>query len=251
MENQTLIQYINGIADNALILAQRLSELCGHGPTLETDMALTNISLDLFGQTRGYYQYVAKLADNGKTEDDFAFLRNEREYINVLLVEQPNRNFAYTIARQFLYDHFHLLLMEKLQHSSDETLSAIAKKGIKEVKYHRRFSSDWIKRLGDGTEESHKKIQEAIDDLWRFTDELFHQTEADKKAVEEGYGVDVATLKETYYENVSKILKEATLEIPEQKYFQKGGKNGVHTEYMGFILADMQYMQKTFPGMKW
>ncbi len=244
-------KYILGIADNALILAQRVSELCGHGPTLETDIAMTNISLDLFGQARGYYQYAAKLSDDGKTEDDFAFLRNEREYINVLLVEQPNRNFAYTIARQFLYDHFHLLLMEKLQDSSDEILSAVAKKSVKEVRYHKRFSSDWIKRLGDGTQESHGKIQEAIDDLWRYTDELFHQTEADKTAVKDGYGVDVTKFKENYYENVSEVLKKATLEVPELKYFQKGGKRGVHTEYMGFILADMQYMQKAFPGVKW
>ncbi|HET8809163.1 MAG TPA: 1,2-phenylacetyl-CoA epoxidase subunit PaaC [Flavobacteriaceae bacterium] len=251
MKNETLIHYIEGIADNALILAQRLGELCGHGPTLETDIAMTNISLDLFGQTRGYYQYAAKLSDDGKTEDDIAFLRNEREYINVLLVEQPNRNFAYTIARQFLYDHFHILLMKELQHSTDETLAAIAKKGIKEVSYHVRFSSDWVKRLGDGTEESHQKMQEAIDDLWRYTDELFHQTEADKTAVKEGYGVDVSKFKEIYYGNVSEILKAATLVIPEQKYFQKGGKKGVHTEHMGYILADMQYMQKTFPGMKW
>ncbi|HET8837926.1 MAG TPA: 1,2-phenylacetyl-CoA epoxidase subunit PaaC [Flavobacteriaceae bacterium] len=251
MKNEILIKYIFSVADNALILGQRISELCGHGPTLETDIAMTNISLDLFGQTRGYYQYAAKLSEDGKTEDDFAFLRNEREYINVLLVEQPNRNFAYTVARQFLFDHFHLLLMRELQDSTDDNLAAVAKKSIKEVSYHVRFSSDWIKRLGDGTAESHEKIQEAIDDLWRFTDELFHPTEAEKTAVKEGVGVDVSALKTTYYENVSEVLKKATLKIPELKYFQKGGKNGVHTEYMGFILADMQYMQKTFPGMKW
>lgn len=251
MTNETLIHYIEGIADNTLILAQRLGELCGHGPTLETDIAMTNISLDLFGQTRSYFQYAAKLSDTSKTEDNFAFLRNERDYINVLLVEQPNRNFAYSIARQFLYDHFHLLLMEELQNSTDETLAAIAQKSIKEVRYHVRFSSDWIKRLGDGTEESHAKIQEAIDDLWQYTDELFHQTEADKVAVKEGYGVEVTTFKKAYYENVTEVLKKATLEVPDQKYFQKGGKNGVHTEHMGFLLADMQYMQKTFPGAKW
>lgn len=251
MKNENIIHYILGIADNSLILGQRLSELCGHGPTLETDIAMTNISLDLFGQTRGYCQYVAKLSDDGKTEDDFAFLRNERDYINVLLVEQPNRNFAYSIGRQFLYDHFHILLMQELQNSTDETLVAIAKKAIKEVSYHERFSSDWIKRFGDGTEESHQKIQEAIDDLWQYTDELFHQTEADKIAVKEGYGTNVSKLKETYYENISEVLKEATLSVPEQKYFQKGGKKGIHTEHMGYILADMQYMQKTFPGAKW
>lgn len=251
MTNEATIKHVLSIADNSLILAQRLSELCGHGPTLETDIAMTNISLDLFGQTRSYYQYAAKLSDKSKTEDDFAFLRNERDYINVLLVEQPNRNFAYSISRQFLYDYFHLLLLEELQNSTNETLAAIAKKGIKEVRYHVRFSSDWIKRLGDGTQESHAKIYEAIDDLWQYTDELFHQTDADKIAVNEGYGVDVTTFKKNYYENVSEVLKKATLEVPDQKYFQKGGKNGIHTEHMGFLLADMQYMQKTFPGAKW
>ena len=155
-----LIKYILGIADNSLILGQRLGELCGHGPNLETDIALTNISLDLLGQTRNYYQYIARLSGNNKTEDDIAFMRSEREYINVLLVEQPNDHFGYVIARQFYYDVFHYLLMQNLQNSSDETLAAIAKKGIKEVSYHLRFSSDWIKRLGDGTKESHQKIQE-------------------------------------------------------------------------------------------
>jgi ring-1,2-phenylacetyl-CoA epoxidase subunit PaaC len=234
-----------------LILAQRLSELCGHGPTLETDMALTNISLDLFGQTRGYYQYAAKLSNDGKTEDDFAFLRKEREYVNVLLVEQPNRDFAYVIARQFLFDHFHLMLMEGLQNSKDETLSAIAQKAVKEVRYHKRFSSDWIKRLGDGTEESHQKIQEAINDLWRYTDEFFQMTEAEKTAAENGIGVDISQFRESYYENISQVLKEATLAIPEEKYFQKGGKKGIHSEHLGYILADMQFMQKTYPNMKW
>jgi len=141
--------------------------------------------------------------------------------------------------------------MEGLQYSKDETLAAIAKKGIKEVRYHKRFSSDWVKRLGDGTEESHEKIQIAIDDLWRYTDELFQMTEAEKEAAENEIGVDISQFREKYYEEISEVLKEATLTVPEQKYFQKGGKNGVHTEHMGFILADMQYMQKTFPNMSW
>lgn len=243
--------YILGIADNALILGQRLAELTGHGPTLEVDIALTNISLDLFGQTRGYFQYIAKLSKDGKTEDDFAFLRKERAYVNVLLAEQPNRNFAYTIARQFLYDHFHLLLLQELEKSSDETLASIAKKSLKEVTYHKRFSSDWVKRLGDGTPESHEKIQKAINDLWAYTDELFHQTEADKIAVKEGYGVDVTSLKKIYYTSVTKTLEEATLSVPENTFFQKGGKQGIHTEHMGYILTEMQFMQKTYPGMKW
>tara|TARA_R110002049_G_scaffold1130_13_gene8329 strand:- start:2337 stop:3095 length:759 start_codon:yes stop_codon:yes gene_type:complete len=250
-ENHDLYNYILGIADNSLILAQRLGELCGHGPSLETDIAITNISLDLIGQTRSYYQYAAKLAGGNKTEDDIAFLRLEREYKNVLLVEQPNTHFGYVMARQFLFDVYHLMLMERLQNSKDENLAAVAKKGIKEVSYHKRFSSDWVKRLGDGTGESHDKMQEAINDLWRFTDELFHMTESDKEMAKLGVAVDLSELKEKYYEKVSEVLKEATLEVPENKYFTKGGKDGIHTEHMGYILADLQYMQKTFPNMKW
>ena len=196
-----LVQYIYGIADNSLILGQRLGELCGHGPSLETDIAMTNISLDLLGQVRSYYQYAAKLIGDGATEDTIAFLRKEREYKNVLLVEQPNTDFGYSITKQFLFDVYHLLLLEELQNSSDATLSAIAKKSIKEVSYHTRFSSDWIRRLGDGTEESHNRIQTAINDLWTFTDELFHQMDADKKMVSEKIGVDVTQLKALFYKN--------------------------------------------------
>jgi len=251
INKNTLIDYILGIADNSLILGQRLGTLTGHGPSLETDIACTNISLDLFGQVRGYYQYAADLSEEDKTEDDFAFLRKEREYKNVLLVEQPNRDFAYVIARQYLFDVFHILQMQELQNSKDENLAAIAKKGIKEVSYHVRFSGDWMKRLGDGTEESHNKIQEAVDNLWGYTNELFMMTEADKEASEAGIGVDVSKLKNTYYNRVENLLKEATIEIPESKYWQKGGKEGIHTEHLGYLLSDMQYMQRTYPNMKW
>ena len=249
--NQNLYQYILGIADNNLILGQRLGELCGHGPTLEVDIALTNISLDLLGQVRSYYQYTAQLLGDGKTEDHVAMLRPEREYLNTLLVEQPNTDFAYVMARQFLFDVFHHLFLNQLKNSKDETLAAIAFKAIKEVSYHKRFSSDWIKRLGDGTEESHNRIQEAINNLWVFTDELFYQTESDKAMIAEGVGVDTSLLKEAYYNKVKEILTEATLEIPESKYFQKGGKQGIHSEHMGYILAELQYMQRAYPNMTW
>ncbi|MBP2831590.1 phenylacetate-CoA oxygenase subunit PaaC [Aquimarina sp. U1-2] len=251
MKNENLIQYIYGIADNALILGQRLSELCGHGPSLETDIAMTNIALDLLGQTRSYFQYVAQLSGDNKTEDDIAFLRTERQYKNVLLVEQPNTHFGYVITRQFLFDVFHFLLLQELQNSKDEMLAAIAKKAIKEVSYHQRFSSDWIKRLGDGTEESHQKVQEAVNDLWKYTDELFHMTGDDVKTEELGIGINVALLKERYYQKVSEVLEEASLTIPEMKWFQKGGKQGIHSEHMGYILSDLQYMQRTYPNMKW
>jgi ring-1,2-phenylacetyl-CoA epoxidase subunit PaaC len=246
-----LIQYICGIADNSLILGQRLGELCGHGPSLETDIALTNISLDLFGQVRSYFQYAAELQGNQTTEDTFAFLRKEQEYRNVLLVEQPNTDFAYVIARQFLFDVYHQLFLEKLQLSSDQTLAAIAKKSLKEVTYHVRFSSDWVIRLGDGTEESHNRISNAISDLWIFTEELFSATEVENEMSKNSIGVDVSALRDTYFQRVHDVLNEATIAIPDVKYFQKGGKQGNHTEHMGYILTEMQYMQRTFPNMTW
>ncbi len=233
------------------MLGQSLGERCGHGPSLETDIACTNISLDLFGQVRSYFQYAAKIAGDDRTEDEIAMLRTERQYKNVLLVEQPNTNFAYTLGRQFLFDVYHLAFLAQLQKSTDLTLSAIANKCIKEVSYHERFSSDWVKRLGDGTAESKEKMQEAINDLWRYTDELFHQTDADKAMVAEGIGVDVTKLKENYYKQVNELLEESNLEIPESKYFQKGGKQGIHTEHFGYLLSDLQYMQRTYPNMEW
>lgn len=246
-----LYNYILGIADNSLILGQRLGQLCGHGPSLETDIACTNISLDLFGQVRSYFQYAAKIAGDQRTEDDIAMLRKERDYKNVLLVEQPNNNFAFTIGRQFLFDVYHLAFLTELQNSNDFTLSVIAKKCVKEVSYHLRFSSDWVKRLGNGTPVSKEKMQEAINGLWTYTDELFYQTNADKEMVFEGIGVDVTKLKNNYYSHINNILLEATLEIPESKWFQTGGKEGIHSEHLGYLLSDLQYMQRTYPNMEW
>ncbi len=249
--NKHLVNYILGIADNSLILGQRLSELCGHGPSLETDIALTNISLDLFGQVRSYFQYAAEIQGNESSEDTLALLRKEHQYTNVLLVEQPNIDFAYVIARQFLFDVYHQLMLEKLQLSKDQTLAAIAYKSIKEVNYHVRFSSDWIRRLGDGTEESHQRVQQAINELWIFTDELFHLTEADQAMIAVEIGVDVSQFRDSYYNQVNHILTESTIEIPQVEYFQKGGKQGIHTEHMGYILTEMQFMQRTYPNMIW
>jgi ring-1,2-phenylacetyl-CoA epoxidase subunit PaaC len=249
--SKELSEYICGIADNSLILGQRLGDLCGHGASLESDIAITNVSLDLFGQVRSYFQYAAKLLGGSASEDTIAFLRKENEYRNVLLVEQPNTDFGYVITRQFLFDVYHLLFLDKLQHSSDETLAAIAVKSIKEVKYHVRFSGDWMIRLGDGTEESHNRIHQAVNDLWIFTDELFHVTENDQKMIDAGIGVDVRLLKDAYYQQVKSVLTEASIEVPTIEYFQKGGKKGIHSEYMGFILTEMQYMQRTYPNMSW
>src|SRR5690554_6484707 len=246
-----LYNYILTIADNSLILGQRMGELCGHGPSLETDIACTNISLDLLGQVRSYYQYASKIAGDGRTEDDIAMLRPEREYVNILLVEQPNTDFAYTMARHFLFDVYHFLFLKELEKSKDLTLAAIATKSLKEVTYHQRFSSDWIRRLGDGTEDSYQKMQAAIDSLWMYTDEFFHPNPAEIAITEEGTVVDITKLKKKYYETVSEVLEEATLKIPESKYFHKGGKQGIHTEHMGFILAELQYMQRTYPNLEW
>ena len=246
-----LYQYILEIADNCLILGQRLGELCGHGPNLETDIACTNISLDLLGQVRSYYQYAAQVKNDGSTEDDIAFLRMEREYRNALLVEQPNTDFAYVIGRQFMFDLYHYLFLKELQHSHDLNLSAIARKSIKEVSYHLRFSSDWLKRLGDGTEESHQRIQNAINTLWPYFEELFEISDAARQLLNKGIAVDTKGIRKDYLNSMQEYLQEATLKMPEIEHFQFGGKSGVHTEHMGYILADLQYMQRAYPNMTW
>lgn len=246
-----LHEYIISIGDNALILGQRLGEWCGHGPALETDMAMTNISLDLFGMVRSYYQYAAEVEGKGRTEDDIAFLRFERDYKNVQLVEQPNGNFADTITRQFFFDAWHLLFLEELAKSNDTQLAAIAAKSIKEVKYHLRFSSQWVLRLGDGTDESHEKMQNAVDNLWMYTEELVTPTNLELEMATKGIGVDVSQLKTTYFEQLESTLHEATLKIPQNIWMQQGGKSGIHTEYLGHLLSEMQYLQRAYPGATW
>ena len=251
MEKQSLYAYMLTLGDNALILGQRLGELCGHGPSLETDIALTNIALDLLGQTRSCFQYAAAQLE-GKSEDDVAFSRKENQYTNVLLVEQPNTDFAYVITRQYFFDVYHLMLMEWLAvNSADETIKAIASKAVKDARYHRRFSSDWILRLGDGTPESHQRVVQAVEDLWPYTQEFFVPSEAETLAAQAGIGPELSSFKEHYYNDVVSLLQKATIAVPENPYFQKGGKQGVHTEHMGYLLADLQYMQRTYPNMTW
>lgn len=246
-----IVQYLLCLGDNTLILGQRLGEWCGHGPILEVDMALTNISLDLLGQTRSYFQYAAELEGKGRSEDDIAFLRDARQFRNVLLVERENGNFADTIARQFFFDTWHLLFLEELQHSQDEQLAAIAGKSIKEVRYHLRFSSEWVIRLGDGTEESHQKMQQAVDDLWMYTGELCETTDLDREMAEMGIGPDPSVLKSAYDMQIADVLRTATLQVPEASWQQSGGKQGLHTENLGFLLADLQWLQRSYPGAKW
>lgn len=249
--NNLLVDYVLHLADNALILGQRNSEWCGHGPVLEQDIAITNISLDLIGQARSLFQYAAELRGNGATEDSLAYLRDEREYKNCLLVELPNGDWAQTITKQFFFSTYQLLLYTHLQQSKDTTLAAIAEKSLKEVIYHVRWSSEWIIRLGDGTEESRKRIEKAIAELWPFAGELLIPANYESALAKENISIDVSTLKESWHQKINEVFAEATLTAPQQGWSQTGGKNGVHTEHLGFILTELQYMQRAWPGMEW
>lgn len=246
-----LYQYLLSIGDNSMILGHRLSELCGHGPSLETDIALTNISLDLFGQVRSYFQYAAEVKGEEMTEDRIAFLRYPNQYRNCLLLEQPNKDFAWVIVRQFFFDAFHKPFLEELGESLDPQIAAIAKKSLKEVSYHLRFSKQWMIRLGDGTEVSRQKMQAAVDFLFPYCGELFEETDLDKEMKENNIGADLSVVKDTFMQTVSETLEAATLNLPEVSWHKGGGKAGIHTEHLGFILADLQYMQRTYPDMKW
>lgn len=300
MTNDT-INYTLHLADNALILAQRNSEWCGHGPVLEQDIAITNISLDLIGQARSFYQYAAELinakgahfpsafglrqraassfsggasltaGDTGEpvptgragqaealiTEDSLAYLREGRAFKNCLLAEQPNGDWAQTILRQFFFSTYQYLLYQRLLQSTDATLAAIAEKSLKEVTYHVRWSSEWVIRLGDGTEESHNRLLNALDELWMFTGELFTPAGYELATASTGIGVDVTALRAEWEQRVNEIFGEATINnfstagSGEGAWMQSGGKDGIHTEHMGFILAEMQSMQRAYPGCEW
>ncbi len=239
-----LTNYILHLADTTLILAQRNAEWCGHGPILEQDIAITNISLDLLGQSRNFYQHAATLIGENIDEDKLAYLRKEREFKNLLLVEMPNGDWAQTILRQYLFSQFQYLLFEQLQNSSDEQLAAIATKALKEIKYHVRWSSEWAIRLGDGTKESKTRMLNAIDELWRYTGEMFLPAKYET-------AIDFAAIKNTWEQKVKIVFEEATLPFPENIFMQTGGKEGVHTEHLGFILAELQYLQRAYPNSQW
>jgi ring-1,2-phenylacetyl-CoA epoxidase subunit PaaC len=260
----SLINYTLHLADNTLILAQRNSDWCGHGPILEQDIAITNISLDILGQARNFYQYAAQLINESKTpsrqfgkageeasEDTLAYLRDNRDYKNCLLVEQGNGDWAKTILRQFLFSNYQYLLYENLQHSSDEQLAAIAVKALKEVAYHLRWSSEWVIRLGDGTEESHQRMINAINELWPYVDELFFNADYETALLPDNIAVDVSSLKNPWYQKTEEIFSEATIKIPENVFSQRGGKQGIHTEQLGYVLAELQFMQRTYPDSVW
>ncbi|MCC6599931.1 MAG: phenylacetate-CoA oxygenase subunit PaaC [Crocinitomicaceae bacterium] len=249
--NNSIFRYTLRLADNLLILGQRLGEWCGHGPALEEDIALTNIALDYIGQATYLYKYAAEKEGAGRDEDQLAFLRDAGEYGNHLIAELPNNDYAFTISRQYLFSAWYRLFLLELSESHDQFLRGFAEKSLKETTYHLQHSGDWIVRMGDGTEESHTRIQNAIDKIWSYTGELFVPDALDVLAVEQGFGVDVKSLKEKWLSDISEKISEATLRLPQDQWMHGGGKAGIHTEHLGFILADMQFLQRAYPDAKW
>jgi ring-1,2-phenylacetyl-CoA epoxidase subunit PaaC len=250
-QQEALFTYCLRRGDDNLILSHRLSEWCGHGPQLEEDIALANRALDHIGQARNYLQYAVTVEGKGRSEDDLAYLRNERQFVNVKLVELPNGDYANTIARGFLFDAWHLPLQQALMNSKDEQLAAIAAKAVKEISYQLKTSSDWVIRFGDGTEESHRRIQTALDGLWTYTGELFATDEVDALLKDAGIVPDMAPIKAAFDKKVDAVLQEATLKRPADAFMASGGRQGKHTEHLGFLLAEMQSLHRAYPGATW
>ena len=246
-----LMTYLVRLADDNVVLGQRLSEYIGKAPDLEEDLAVANIGLDHIGIAQHLYTYAAEVEGAGRTEDDFAFWRTERQFTNTLLVEQPHEGFGELIARQFLFDAYQVELWEALSRSSDDRLAGIAAKALKEARYHLRHTASWMVRLGDGTDESHRRMQDAIDAMWRFTGELFEADDLDRQLAAEGVGVDPTTLRQAWDATVDEVLAEATLQRPDDPYQASGGRNGMHSEHLGHLLAEMQWMQRTYPELQW
>jgi ring-1,2-phenylacetyl-CoA epoxidase subunit PaaC len=280
MEQETLIEYTLHLADNALVLGHRNSEWTGHGPILEQDIALSNIALDLIGQARNFYQYAARLSNEGAgvasagaggvgvgvvmevvgaggvasagvTEDTLAYLRDAWDYRNCLLVEQSNGDWGKTIVRLFFFSAYQYYFYQYLQQSRDRELAAIAEKSYKEVTYHLRWSSEWVIRLGDGTEESHRRMEEALDQLWKFTGELFVPADYERALVEKGVAVELKAIRSLWEERVEVVFRQAGLTVPAAAWEQTGGKQGRHTEQLGYLLAEMQFLQRAYPGCEW
>ncbi|HEY2864391.1 MAG TPA: 1,2-phenylacetyl-CoA epoxidase subunit PaaC [Casimicrobiaceae bacterium] len=258
-DGRTLFEYLLRLADSDLILAQRLGEWVGHGPVLEEDIATTNVGLDLLGQSRLWYAYAgeveARFAGSGRSEDELAFLRDAGEFRNLLLVEQPNGNYADTMARQFYFDAWHELLLAALATSADARMADIAAKALKEVRYHAERSADWIIRLGDGTDESHVKMQAAVDAFWMYTGEMFEADAIDVELIDTGVACDIRTLATPWRRRIDAVFGEATLDVPQAEWMQgaggRGGRQGVHTEHIGPMLAQMQWLQRAYPGAQW
>ena len=257
--DQNLVNYILHLGDNALVIGHRNSEWTGHGPILEQDIAISNIALDLIGQARNFYQYAAQLSGKSDvTEDTFAYLRDAWDFKNCLLLEQTNGDWAKTILRQFFFSTYQYYYYQQLQHSSDIQLSAIAEKSLKEVTYHLKWSAEWVIRLGDGTEESQQRMMKAIDDLWKFTGELFAPAEYELELLKEKISVDLNIIKNSWTKKINEVFEEATLPVPPERtekgeliWMQTGGKSGQHTEHLGYLLAEMQFLQRAYPGAEW
>lgn len=244
-------EFLTRMGDNTLVLGHRVSEWCGHSPVLEEDIALANTALDLIGQTQLWLGLAGEVEGKGRSADNLAYLRDAVAFRNVLLVERPNGDFGQTLMRQFLFDAWHHEMLTALTKSSDARVAEIAAKALKEVSYHLERSADLVIRLGDGTKESHARMQRALDDLWTYTGELFIADDADTAMAEAGIAPDPASLKPKWDALVSGVLAEATLKAPSTTYVHKGGKRGVHTEHLGYILADMQFLQRAYPGATW
>lgn len=250
-QKEALFQYTLRLADDALIMGHRLGEWCGKAPILEEDLALTNMALDMIGRAEALLRYAAETEGKGKSEDELAYKRPERKFYNHLICEQANGDFAHTIIRQLFFSQFEKLLYTELMKSSDAGISAIACKTIKEIKYHCKHSSDWCIRLGDGTAESHKRMQDAVDDLWMYTGEFFESDTVDEWMNEASVSPVTGSLEGVWKTAVMDVLNEAKLNIPESTYMQTGSRQGIHSEHLGYILAEMQYLQRAYPDAKW
>jgi ring-1,2-phenylacetyl-CoA epoxidase subunit PaaC len=251
MTDTPLFQYTLRLADNALVLGHRLSEWVGHAAVIEEDLAFGNMGLDLIGQARALYTYAGEVEGKGRDEDKLAYLRDANDYRNILLVEQPNGDFAVTMVRQLLYAAFACPYFEALTRSKDETLAAIAAKAAKEMAYHLRHSAEWVIRLGDGTDESRARAQAALEELWPYTAEMFEVDQVERALIEAGVAVDPAGLRGTWDKTIDDVLTEATLTRPQDGYMQNGGRAGRHSEHLGFILAELQFLQRAYPGATW
>lgn len=250
-KQEALYKYVLRIADSSLILGQRMSEWCSNGPILEEDIAMTNIALDLIGQARTLLTYAGQIEGKGNTEDYLAYRRNEREYYNTLLSERPNGHFGDTVVRNFLHQVFHYHFYKALANSKDELLAAHAAKSLKEVTYHVRHSAEWIVRLGDGTEESHNKVQRSLNSLWSYTGDLFAMNEVDDLLIKDGIAIDLNIVKVNWKASVKEVLDRATLSMPEDGYMHYGSLDAQHSEYLGHMLGDMQYLQRAYPDAQW
>ena len=250
-QDKKLFAYLIRLADNALILGQQLGDWVGKSPELEEDLAMANFALDYVGQARMLYSLAAEIEGEGSTEDDLAFLRDGIDFHNVLLVEQPNGDFAMTIARQFYFDSFYQLQLEALEKSSEPRLAEIAIKANKEIQYHLKHTRLWLLRLGDGTDESHRRMQTAMDELWRYSGEMFNADDLDEWAAKSGIGPNPGDLQDSWNDHLSAALAEATLSMPDAEWMASGGKQGRHSEHLGFLLADMQFLQRAYPGASW